>query len=299
MQRIVFDKTGTLTTGNFKLKNILPQNGSSKEEIESVLYHLEQRSSHPIAKSIVRELKGKNTLTNSFSEIKEIKGVGIEAKANDGASYKIGSFRIASEITSDNSHTLYVLKNNQLAAFVDIADEIKTQAKETVSLLKSQGVNSVMLSGDTVKRCQEIAGQLSISEIYSEQLPDQKLALIESLSKKGHAAMVGDGINDAPALAKASVGISIGNASQVAIQSSQIVLLNEKDLSQLLTAYLISKHTLKTIKQNLFWAFFYNVVAIPIAAAGFLSPMVGALAMAFSDVIVVGNSIRLRFKKLN
>jgi Cu+-exporting ATPase len=223
----------------------------------------------------------------------------MEGKSNDGSYYKVGSYRIASEITDDSSHTLYALKNNLLVGFVDMEDEIKTHAKETISFLKSQNVNSIMLSGDTKKRCEEIANQLGISEIHSGQLPDQKLNLIDSFSKKGHVAMVGDGINDAPALAKASVGISIGNATQVAIHSSQIVLLKEKDLAQLQMAFLISKHTLKTIKQNLFWAFFYNVVAIPIAAAGFLSPMVGALAMAFSDVIVIGNSIRLRTKKLN
>ncbi|MEK6615808.1 MAG: cation-translocating P-type ATPase, partial [Bacteroidota bacterium] len=299
VQSIVFDKTGTLTTGNFKIKNIQTLNGISKEEIESVLYFLEQRSSHPIAKSIIRELKDKNHLPISFSEIKEIKGMGIEAKASNGSFYKIGSYKIASEITTDSSHTLYVLKDNSLICFVDMEDEIKINAKETISFLKSQSITSIMLSGDTKKRCEEIANQIDISEIYSEHLPDQKLYLIDSLSKKGHVAMVGDGINDAPALEKASVGISIGNATQVAIHSSQIVLLNEKDLSQLQTAYLISKHTLKTIKQNLFWAFFYNVVAIPVAAAGFLSPMIGALAMAFSDVIVIGNSLRLKFKKLH
>ena len=299
IKSIVFDKTGTLTTGNFKIKNVQPFNDVSKEEIESVLYFLEQRSSHPIAKSIITELKNKNHLPFSFSEIKEIKGLGMEGKSNDGSYYKVGSYRIASEITDDSSHTLYALKNNLLVGFVDMEDEIKTHAKETISFLKSQNVNSIMLSGDTKKRCEEIANQLGISEIHSGQLPDQKLNLIDSFSKKGHVAMVGDGINDAPALAKASVGISIGNATQVAIHSSQIVLLKEKDLAQLQMAFLISKHTLKTIKQNLFWAFFYNVVAIPIAAAGFLSPMVGALAMAFSDVIVIGNSIRLRTKKLN
>jgi Cu+-exporting ATPase len=299
VQSIVFDKTGTLTTGNFKIKNIQSLNGISEEEIESVLYFLEQRSSHPIAKSIISELKNKNHLSISFSEIKEIKGVGMEGKSSDGDQYKVGSYKIASEITADSSHTLYILKNNSLAGFIDMADEIKTNAKETISFLKSQGITPIMLSGDTKKRCEEIAGQLGISAIYSEQLPDQKLNLIDSFSKKGHVAMVGDGINDAPALAKASVGISIGNATQVAIHSSQIVLLKEKDLAQLQTAYLISKHTLKTIKQNLFWAFFYNVVAIPIAAAGYLSPMIGALTMAFSDVVVIGNSIRLRTKKLN
>ncbi|MBI4930784.1 MAG: cadmium-translocating P-type ATPase [Bacteroidetes bacterium] len=299
VKSIVFDKTGTLTTGNFKIKNIEAKNGSSKEEIESVLFYLEQHSSHPIAKSIVNELKGKSFYKISFAEIKEIKGIGIEAKTSDGIIYKVGSQRLIAESSADKSHSLYVLKNNFLMGVVDMNDEIKEGSKETISFLKSLNINPILLSGDTKKRCDEIAFELGIKEVYSEQLPDQKLNMIDSLTKNGHIAMVGDGINDAPALAKASVGISIGNATQVAIHSSQIILLNEKDLLQLQTAYLISKHTLKTIKQNLFWAFFYNVVAIPIAAAGFLSPMIGALIMAFSDVVVIGNSIRLKLKKLS
>lgn len=156
-----------------------------------------------------------------------------------------------------------------------------------------------MLSGDGKAKCDALAKQLNITKVYSEQSPAQKLETIERLNKEQPTAMVGDGINDAPALAKASVGISLSNATQVAIQSAQIILLKNNDLSSLAEAHLISKHTLITIKQNLFWAFIYNIVAIPIAAAGFLNPMVGALAMAFSDVIVIGNSIRLKTKKLN
>jgi P-type Cu+ transporter len=299
VQSIVFDKTGTLTTGNFQIKNIQTFNAVSKEEIESVLFFLEQRSSHPIAKSIIRELKRKNHLPIFFSQINEKKGSGMEAQSATGDSYTIGSYRVASPFTEDASHTLYVLKNNALIAFVDMEDELKIHAKETISFLKSRHITPIMLSGDTEKRCNEIAGLLGITVVYSSQLPGQKLDLLDTFSSKGSVAMVGDGINDAPALAKASVGISIGNATQAAIHSSQIILLKENDLAQLQLAYLISKHTLKTIKQNLFWAFFYNIIAIPFAAAGFLSPMVGALAMAFSDVIVIGNSIRLRFKKLD
>ncbi len=223
----------------------------------------------------------------------------MEGRCSDGTNYKVGSYRVASEITKDDSHSLYVLKNELLVGVVDLKDEVKSGSKETILFLKSMGIHPVLLSGDTKKRCEEIASLIGIDEVHSEQLPEQKLRLIEALAAKGHVAMVGDGINDAPALAKASVGISIGNATQVAIHSSQIVLLNAKDLLQLQTAWLISRHTLKTIRQNLFWAFFYNVVAIPVAAAGFLSPMIGALAMAFSDVIVIGNSIRLRSKKLS
>ncbi len=303
IKNIVFDKTGTLTTGNFKIKNISALDENTKEEIESALFHLEQYSSHPIAKSIVKELKSKSLKPISFSGFKEIKGIGIEAATAEGIIYKAGSYRIASELTNDNSHSLYILKKNfktekeTLAGFVDIEDEVKLNAQKTISFFTAQNINSALLSGDTKNRCDEISRQLGISIVYSEQLPEQKLSVIDSLSKSG-VAMVGDGINDAPALAKATVGISIGNATQVAIHSSQIILLKENDLAQLEIAYLISKHTLKTIKQNLFWAFFYNVVAIPFAAAGLLNPMMGALTMAFSDVVVIGNSIRLRTKKL-
>lgn len=299
IRNIVFDKTGTLTTGRFTIRNIHATEGTTREQLESMLFYLEQRSSHPVARSVVSELKNKSLAPFDFSDVKESRGMGIEAKGADGNIYAVGSYRVASGITKDDGHSLYILKNNALIGFVDIEDEMKIGAKETISFFKSRSIEPIMISGDRDRKCREMGVQLGITRVYSEQLPDQKIKLIDSFSSRGHTAMVGDGINDAPALAKASVGISIGNASQVAIHSSQIVLLNELDLSQLQTAYLISKHTLKTIKQNLFWAFFYNVVAIPVAAAGFLNPMIGALAMALSDVVVIGNSIRLRYKKLS
>ncbi len=294
---IVFDKTGTLTTGNFKMKKIHLLNNASSDEVNEILFQLEQRSSHPIGKSIVSELRG-ITSSKVFIDIREEKGLGISATDAENNIYKIGSYSIAKEFTSDKTHNVYVLKNNQLIAAVDLEDEIKRNAKETIESLQSNGINVIMLSGDSKTKCEELAGKINISEIYSEQLPEQKLALIEKINSMQNTAMVGDGVNDAPALAKAAVGISLSSATQVAIQSAQIVLLNNNDLSQLNEALLISKHTYKTIKQNLFWAFFYNIIAIPVAAAGLLTPTVGALAMAFSDIVVIGNSIRLKTKKL-
>ena len=155
-----------------------------------------------------------------------------------------------------------------------------------------------MVSGDRKEICEAVAAQVGIDEVYSEQLPKQKLDLITQFSKTQPTAMVGDGINDAPALAKATVGVSLSNATQVAIQSAQIILLHGNDLTYLLKALQVSKHTFITIKQNLFWAFIYNVLAIPVAAIGLLNPMIGALSMAFSDILVVGNSIRLKTKKI-
>jgi len=296
IKHIIFDKTGTLTTGEFKIKNIVCYN-STEQEVKEILFQLEQHSSHPIAKSIVKELQNTNP-TIIFSNANEEKGLGVSAVDTNKNEYKVGSYKIAKELTKDESHNVYVIKNNALIATVDLEDEIKANVKESIQALKMQGIKSTLLSGDSFAKCDAFAKKVGIDKVFAEQSPEQKLTAVELMNSQTPTAMVGDGINDAPALAKARVGISLGNATQVAIQSAQIILLKNNDLSSLAEAHLISKHTLITIKQNLFWAFFYNVVAIPIAALGFLNPMFGALAMAFSDVIVIGNSIRLKTKKL-
>jgi Cu+-exporting ATPase len=269
-----------------------------QDEIENILFHIEQHSSHPIAKSIVKELSEKIIAPNPLSNIIELKGMGMQAQDQEGNVYKVGTRKMIRKPLPESIHSLYVFKNDALVAQVDIEDEIKEQANEMIDFLLSKNIEPVLLSGDTKATCEALAKKLGIQKVYSEQSPEEKLQVLQMLLKEGKVGMVGDGINDAPALAQSSVGISIANATQVAIQSSQIILLNKKDLFQLKMAYLLSQHTLRTIKQNLFWAFFYNVVAIPIAATGFLSPIVGALTMAFSDVVVIGNSIRLNYKKL-
>lgn len=297
IKNIVFDKTGTLTTGNFKIKSINPVERMAEAEIKEILFVLEQHSSHPIAKSIVSELK-ETKGSIKFAAINEEKGLGINAVDEQNNVYQVGSYKIASHLTLIDTHNIYLLKNNTLIATIDLDDAIKINAKETILELQKHGINSIMLSGDNRKKCEELGKKINITRVYSEQLPSQKLEVIEQLAKEAPTAMVGDGINDAPALAKATVGISLSNATQVAIQSAQIILLKNNDLAMLNQAFLISKHTLITIKQNLFWAFFYNIIAIPVAALGLLSPTIGALTMAFSDVIVIGNSIRLKTKKL-
>jgi Cu+-exporting ATPase len=293
---IVFDKTGTLTTGNFRIKELHTYQDTSEEEARSVIAELEKHSSHPIAVSLVKELKGAGSIT--LSDIKEEKGSGISGRDREGHVYRIGSYNSVKQLSKDDSHSVYLVKDEKLVAALDLGDELKPNAKESIAALQSDGLTPVLLSGDSKIKCEETAKLTGIREVYSEQSPSQKLEVIEKLNKTNKAAMVGDGINDAPALARAAVGISMSNATQVAIQSAQIILLKSHDLSALEEARLISKHTLLTIKQNLFWAFCYNIVAIPAAAAGFMNPMAGALAMAFSDVIVIGNSIRLKTKRL-
>jgi Cu+-exporting ATPase len=296
-KNIVFDKTGTLTTGKFIIKKTKLYALIDEQEIKNILFSLEQNSSHPIAKSIVNYLKADAKLL-VLNDFKEIKGYGLEAKDQVGNTYQLGSYRFVENLKEVQTHSIYLIKNNELIAGIDIEDELKENVAETMALLNQQGINTILLSGDKIEKCQKLAQEIGIKTVYGEHLPEQKLKKIEELQQHGLTVMVGDGINDAPALAKANVGISLSNATEVAVQTAKIVLLNEKDLSQVYEAFLISKHTLKTIKQNLFWAFFYNVVAIPVAAFGFLNPMVAALAMAFSDVIVIGNSIRLKKKKL-
>ena len=181
---------------------------------------------------------------------------------------------------------------------ISIRDEVRKEARDTIQFLRNSGIKTVLLSGDREDICKAIAMELGIDEYHAQKLPGEKLAVIHLLMKESPTAMIGDGVNDAPALAAATVGISLSHATQVAIDSAQIILLHN-NLALLPEAFRVSKHTLKTIKQNLFWAFFYNTLAIPIAAVGLLKPVVAALSMAFSDVIVIGNSLRLRTKKLS
>jgi len=295
IEKIVFDKTGTLTTGNFKIKNITLLD-SDTQQIKSILLGLEKYSSHPIAKSVVKELSAENVTPLTFNKTEEIKGIGLTGWDEGGNKYEVGSFHMAKEATSDDTHNVYVIINGQLRATVDIEDEIKPEVTELMDFFNKQGISTVMLSGDKKEKCLDVAEKIGIKEIFYEKLPAEKLQIISELSKKFKIAMVGDGINDAPALTQADVGISLSNATQIAVQSSQIILLNGQ-LTLLKPAFIYSKKTLAAIKQNLFWAFFYNIIAIPFAAAGFLTPMVAALSMASSDIIVVLNSLRLKLMK--
>lgn len=291
---MVFDKTGTLTTGKFKIKEIKAF-GKSLDGLKSVIYSLEKHSSHPIAQSLVKELKGYGKI--DLEKVSEQKGLGLDAYDKNESNYKIGSYSIASHLTHEDQHNLYVLMDNQLIGWVDLEDEIKPEARETISFLKAKGIKTVLLSGDKSHRCHELAQTLGIDIVYAEQLPHQKLEIIEKLGKDHKVAMVGDGINDSPALAKAFLGVSMSNATQVAVKSAEVILL-KGNLSLIRKSLKISGLTLVTIRQNLFWAFFYNVMAIPLAMTGYLSPMVAAFAMAFSDLVVVFNSLRLKVKKV-
>jgi len=193
---------------------------------------------------------------------------------------------------------LVLYKNQVLLAQIAIDDEIKPDAATLIAQLKTLGIVPVLLSGDKKNRCLKVANAIGIKEVHTEKLPDEKLSVIDIYKQKGKTIMIGDGINDAPALTQADVGVSMNDASQVAIQSARVILLNT-DLHSVVKFLQISKHTMITIKQNLFWAFAYNIIAIPVAALGFLNPMVGAFAMAFSDVVVIGNSLRLKAKRLS
>ena len=295
IKHMLFDKTGTITTGRFKIKSINVFN-NDENFIKNIIYNIELHSSHPIATSLVSELKNfSNKLI--LSDINEEKGVSISAKYNNDI-YKIGSERILNE-ELESVHDLYLLKNDILITTIDISDEIKTDTNKIIKSLNNIGVNTSLISGDKESKCADVSNEMSFQSIYSHKLPHEKLEIIKKYNRKYNTAMIGDGINDSPALSEATIGISISDSTGVAIQSSDIILLNKNNLNQLPLAFKISKHTFLTIKQNLFWAFSYNIIAIPLAALGYLNPMWAALFMAFSDLVVVGNSIRLKYKKLN
>jgi Cu+-exporting ATPase len=292
IKTVVFDKTGTLTTGKFKISQ-LQAAGVTEEELKSILAGLEKHSSHPVAVSITAELQSAQPV--SLLNVTEVKGISVQGTDASGNIYQAGSARILSSPPEGNQWNVFVTRNNELIGQIALTDQIRPEAKETIQSLHAAGIKTVMLSGDRIETCALVAAELGIDVFYAEVLPAEKLRLIEALRKQGTVSMAGDGINDAPALAAATVGVSLSGATQVAIDSAQIILL-QNNLKLLPEALRISQATLKTIRQNLFWAFFYNTLAIPVAAVGLLKPVVAALSMAFSDVIVIGNSLRLRFK---
>ncbi|HMX77706.1 MAG TPA: cation-translocating P-type ATPase, partial [Chitinophagaceae bacterium] len=295
IKKAVFDKTGTLTTGKFELSNYKIFESETETHFKNLVYSIEKHSNHPIAKCITEAWKSKDLIR--WKKIEEIKGLGMQAEDNEGNIYIAGSFKAAAVNTQDDTHNVYILKNQQLIGWIDVIDEIRPEAKGVIDYLHSKKIETILLSGDRYAKCKQLADTLGIDTILAEQTPEEKLQHIEQLATNNPTIMVGDGINDAPALAKATIGISMSEASQIAVQSAQVVLMNH-GLKNLPTALGLGKHTHLTIKQNLFWAFAYNIVAIPVAALGFLTPTFGALIMGLSDVVLAINSVRLFVKKV-
>ncbi|MBC7890340.1 MAG: cadmium-translocating P-type ATPase [Ferruginibacter sp.] len=294
IRTVIFDKTGTLTMGEFTISGFETIT-INESEFKRIVFSLEKYSNHPIAKAVTAEWKINTAI--HWKKIEEIKGMGMKAEDDRGNIYLLGSYKIAKSLTKDGTHTAYLLKNNLLMGWFDMEDLIREEAKAVITYLHAKDIQTIILSGDTFERTQRVADMLGIKKIHAEKSPEEKLVIVEQLNDIFPVAMVGDGINDAPALAKATIGISMSDATQLAMQSAQVVLMN-KGIRHLPLALGLGKHTFITIKENLFWAFIYNVVAIPVAAIGLLQPGIAALAMGFSDVVLAANSIRLNYKKV-
>jgi P-type Cu+ transporter len=293
IQQIVFDKTGTLTNGKFIINNY--SSSLDDDEFKNIVFSLEKFSNHPIAKSIASAWKTPTPI--KWKKVEEMKGRGMSAEDKAGNVYMVGSAKIDENIL-DKTHHLYVKRNDELVGWIDIADELRPEAKSVIDYCRTKKIKTYLLSGDSYEKSKTIAGQLGIDEVIAEQTPQQKLEKIAELVKEQPTIMVGDGINDAPALAEATISISLGAASQLAIQSASVVLMNS-GLQKLPRAIQLGKHTYGTIRSNLAWAFLYNIIAIPIAAIGLLTPTAGALVMGLSDVVLAGNSLWLNYKKVD
>lgn len=296
VKNIIFDKTGTLTNGEFIIQSF-DFFKYEKARIETIIFTLEQHSSHPLAKAMVGLLKD-SEMDPTLKQFEEKKGIGILCKDENGNNYSFGSFRLLKDHREDDTHFhLFLIENDRCIARIQLKDAIKNHAHEMLSYLNGQSIKSYILSGDQQSKVAELSKSLGINHFEAQLSPQDKLDFIKGYKKEGITAMVGDGINDAPALTLSDVAISFKQATDIAVHSADIVLLQENELNSLTEAHRISILTLKTIKQNLFWAFSYNIIAIPMASMGMIEPMAAALFMAFSDVVVVGNSLLLKIKK--
>jgi len=307
VKAVVFDKTGTITKGRPEVTDIVSLNDFSKAEILEYAGSLESGSEHPLASALVESAKSRSLDISIPEEFKAIAGKGVIGKVNNKEvlvgnkilfqehkiDYSVIEQKIK-ELEDDARTTIIVGIGQKLAGIIAIADSIKDDSKSAVSELKSMGLELVILTGDNEHTAKVIGKMVGIEHTIANILPVDKQKAVESLQNQyGLVAMVGDGINDAPALTQANVGIAIGTGTDIAIESSDVTLVRG-DLTSVVTAIKLSKATFRKIKQNLFWALFYNAIAIPLAIFGLLHPLIAEIAMAASSINVVTNSIRLK-----
>jgi Cu2+-exporting ATPase/Cu+-exporting ATPase len=313
---VVVDKTGTITIGKPTLVDIQTVSNLNDNELVSIIASLEKKSEHPIAHAIVNYAKEENLILEDVSKFEGIQGKGLKGSIN-GIEYFVGNIKIVEDLgiafdyakieqfTLQGKTPVILAIKEKVLGFVMVSDEIKSESKQAVADLHKLGIKVVMLTGDDEKAAKYIASLVGIDDVVAHVLPQDKLTKIKELQLQGKVvAMAGDGVNDAPALAQADVGIAMGTGTDVAIESAGITLIGG-DISKLVKAINLSRVTMRGIKQNLFWAFFYNIIGIPLAAGLFypifgwlLNPVFAGLAMAFSSVSVVSNSLRIKTKKI-
>lgn len=312
---MVLDKTGTITSGEPKVTDIIP-NDVTEEELLTIAYFLERKSEHPLAKAITCYVEQEFQVQQAeeVSDFMALPGNGLTAVWNGnhlyGGNYQFirfkaditGNMRKRSEQLSEEGKTpLFFAVENRLIGVIAVADVIKEESPRAVSELKNMGIHVVMLTGDNERTAKVIGQQAGVDEVVADVLPEGKERVIRALKEKGKVAMVGDGINDAPALTRADIGIAIGAGTDIAIDAADVVLM-KSELSDVPAAIRLSRSTLRNIHENLFWAFFYNIIGIPLAAGIWipifgwqLNPMFGAAAMSLSSLCVVMNALRLNW----